>query len=267
MEVTIWGARGSVPNFHREKIQFGTNTSCISLYAHHSERIIFDAGTGIVTLGDEIEKGGYKGCDRIHVFFSHFHWDHIQGLPFFKPIYKKTCDIILYGQPGIQKAFSKQMMAPFFPIPFESLPAKIEIRTIHEPITIGTIKLIFFPLFHPQGCFGYRVEHENKVFVYATDTEPNSGRMDKILVENAKDADLLIMDSDFTLDEAKQRKGWGHSSWKDAVNTAKAANVKRLVLFHHDPFHNDTIVAEKEKQAQKEFPNTCSAFEGLVIEV
>jgi len=267
MEVVIWGARGSVPCSSKQKIHYGTNTPCIEVELAGGERIIFDAGTGLVSLGNYLEKLGFPGCERIHLFFSHFHWDHVQGLPFFKVVYRKETTLRLYGQPGIEVVFSGQMVAPFSPVPFEALPAKIEVVTVDAPLVIGGASVTPVPLNHPQGCYAYVVENGGRKFVYATDTEPDGGEADARLIEAARGAGLLVMDSNHLLHEVEARRGWGHSSWKRCVEVAQAAGVKRLVLFHHDPFHDDEMVTRKERMAQELFPETVCAYEGMRVKV
>lgn len=267
MRVRIWGARGSVPCFSKRKSHFGTNTSCVEVKISEREKLIFDAGTGIVSMGDHISQKNMLKEQNLYIFLSHFHWDHIQGLPFFKPVFSKDATIHIFGKEGIENVFSAQMIAPFYPVPIDALPAKIVLETIVSTVDVFSAKVKPFLLNHPQGCLGYRVEYERKVVVYATDTEPDSGKYDEILFENAKDADLLIMDSNNTLEEASLRKGWGHSTFKDCVDIAKKFSVKKLILFHHDPFHDDNRVFLKEAQAQREFRNSFAAFEEMQIDV
>ena len=279
MEVIFWGSRGSVPCFSKQKVHFGTNTSCLEINIPGEEKIVFDAGTGIVSLGTHLEHQGLKERETIHLFFSHFHWDHIQGLPFFKPVYKKDWTVILYGQPGrpceagqpdqpgIEGVFSTQMMEPFFPLKFEQLPAKMVRVPITDPVELKRSRITPFPLNHPQGCYGYIVETDGCKFVYATDTEPDGGEMDALLLEKAHKADVLAMDAQNSLEETPKRKGWGHSSWEDCIRVAREAGVRRLVLFHHDPFHDDHQVQDKQRQAQRLFPDTICSYEGLRIRI
>ncbi len=267
MDVVFWGARGSVPCSSKQKITYGTNTPCLEMVFSDHERIVFDAGTGLVSLGNHLEKLGFPNCDRIHLFFSHFHWDHVQGLPFFKAVYRKETTLRLYGQPGIETVFSSQMTAPFSPVPFEALPAKIEVITLDAPIALGDVRVTPIPLNHPQGCYAYAVEHRGRKILYATDTEPDGGPMDASLLAGARGADVLVMDSNNAVEELEQRRGWGHSSWVDCVNLAQKAGVKKLILFHHDPFHDDEKVTQKQRLAQERFPDSFCAYEGMRVKV
>jgi len=266
MKIQIWGARGSVPCFSKKKNHFGTNTPCVEVSLAPGRRLIFDAGTGLVSMGNYMSEHRQPNTETINIFLSHFHWDHIQGLPFFKPVFRKDAKIHIYGKEEIEKVFSSQMITPFYPVPFGALPAQIEAVHLESPEELLGARITPFQVNHPQGCIGYRIEAEGKVIVYATDTEPDGGRLDEVLVSHSAGADLLIMDSNNSLEEEKERKGWGHSTWKDCVEVAVKAGVKKLLLFHHDPFHDDEQVFEKEKMAQKEFPASFSAYEDMAIE-
>jgi phosphoribosyl 1,2-cyclic phosphodiesterase len=267
MKLTFWGTRGSVPCFSSEKVRFGTNTSCIEVKLPGRQRIVFDAGTGVILLGDSLVRSGSLDHEVLHLFFSHFHWDHINGLPFFKPSYRKGTCMEIYGRPGVDHVFTAQLQEPFSPIPLEALTAQIHYNTLRAPVKIGPATITPFSLNHPQGCNGYVVKANGKKLVYATDTEPDGGEMDDLLLENAQGADMLVMDSNNSLDEARERKGWGHSTWRDCVRLAREAGVTRLILFHHDAHHNDEAISRKEVLAQREFPETVCAYDGLKLSV
>jgi phosphoribosyl 1,2-cyclic phosphodiesterase len=267
MKINIWGARGSVPCFSKRKNHFGTNTPCVELMISPNERLIFDAGTGLVSMGSFLSEQGFHKSEQLNIFLSHFHWDHIQGLPFFKPVFRKDAKIHIYGKEGIEMVFSSQMITPFYPVPFGALPAHITAVHLESPLNLFGAQITPFQVNHPQGCVGYRVEMAGKVVVYATDSEPDGGKLDEVLIEHSKKADVLIMDSNNSLEEAKERKGWGHSTWKDCIDVAQKASVGKLLLFHHDPFHDDDVVFEKEELARKEFEHSFCAFEDMAIEL
>lgn len=267
VELVFWGTRGSVPCFSGDKVRFGTNTSCLEITWSKNERIIFDAGTGIIHLGNYLKNGGGSSPKPIHLFLSHFHWDHIHGLPFFKPIYSKNHHIIIHGRPGVELVFKGQLIEPFSPIPFEALSAHIEFRKIKDPVRVGEAVIEPFELNHPQGCYGYAVNIRGKKIVYATDTERDNGPMDELLLEKSRDADCLIMDSNNSLEEDEKRQGWGHSTWRDCAAVAKAGGVHRLVLFHNDALHKDTECQRKEQLAQELFSDTLCAYDGLVLDI
>ncbi len=265
MDVTFWGSRGSVPCYTRDKVHFGTNTSSVQVRLAGGECILLDAGTGLVALGDQMWKTGLSDCDTVHLFMTHFHWDHIQGLPFFKPIYRKGMKLAIYGPPGVEAVLSGQIVPPFCPIPREAMAADIEFVTVKDGVRVGDARVTCFPTNHPQGCFGYSLEAGGKKVCYATDLEPDGGRMDDVLLQAARGSDLLIHDSTDSLEEAPNRKGWGHSTWRDCVRTAKASGSGQLVLFHHDAFEDDDAVRRKEALAKAEFSRCQCAFDGLKV--
>jgi phosphoribosyl 1,2-cyclic phosphodiesterase len=267
VKVLFWGTRGSAPCFSGDKVRFGTNTSSVEVRWSAKDRILFDAGTGIIALGNQIHKGDLEADRPLHLFLSHFHWDHVHGLPFFKPAYNNKNHIVICGRQGVRKVFTGQLMAPFSPIPLEALTARIDYVRLRGPIEVGDALVEPFDLNHPQGCFGYAVTVHGKRIVYATDTEPDGGPMDALLAARAREADCLIMDSNNSLEEAKERRGWGHSTWRDCVSLAKKAGVRSLVLFHNDPFHDDRALLRKERLAQKRFPEALTAYDGLVMTV
>ncbi len=267
MELLFWGARGSIPNFTKQKVHFGVNTSCVEMLDVPGHRIIFDAGTGIVSLGNIVAQKKDPTPKVVHIILSHFHWDHIQGLPFFKPAFSPDSEIHIYGKPGLEKVLSRQMTAPFSPVTIDMLPASIHLHTVREPFDIESVHIHPFWLHHPQGCLGFRISMEEKTWVYATDTEPDGGELDEALLRDVEGADLLVMDANFMVEEAPLRKGWGHSTWEDACLVSKKAGVKKLALFHHDPFHEDDLIFQKERQAQALFPRSLAAFEGLKLAV
>jgi phosphoribosyl 1,2-cyclic phosphodiesterase len=267
MRIHVWGARGSVPCFSKKKNHFGTNTPCIEVNFSEQDRLILDAGTGLVSMGNYLSEHGFHKTENLNIFLSHFHWDHIQGLPFFNPVFYKEATINIYGKEGIEMVFSSQMITPFYPVPFGQLPAKIKAVHLDSPIELLGATITPFEVNHPQGCIGYRIEHKGKIVVYATDTEPDGGKLDDVLIEHSKNADLLIMDSNNSPEEALERKGWGHSTWKDCIDVASKAKVKKVLLFHHDPFHDDNLVFQKEAFAQRELKQSFSAFEDMQVDI
>ncbi len=300
MKLIFWGVRGSIPSPGKETVEIGGNTSCVSLETDDGSVIIFDAGTGIRFLGMDLMRrefahGGHTG----HLFFSHTHWDHIQGFPFFmpafvgardeqkNPIAEKTNTFHLYGAKKVferlENTLRGQMEYQYFPIELDGMGANIHFHELQEvPLKVG--KNIITPqhLNHPNGVLAYRVENEDssKVVVYATDTEHyQDGDLDVNILKIAQNADIFIYDAMYTPSEyfgypdnnpltlKAPRIGWGHSTWLEGTRLAKAANVKQLILFHHDPEHTDTFLRAMEEEAQKEFPNALLAFEGLELEL
>ena len=267
VKITFWGTRGSVPCSSGAKVRFGTNTSSVEMLLPGGGRILFDAGTGIIPLGRHLAADGLLAREPVRLFLSHFHWDHIHGLPFFNPVYFEDTRLTIYGRKGVESVFTGQLLEPFSPIPHEALTASIDLVRIGGAVELDDARVEPFELNHPQGCFGYRITAGGKTIVYATDTEPDGGPLDERLVECAADADCLIMDSNNAPAEAAQRRGWGHSTWLDCARTAERAGVGRLVLFHNDPFHDDETLELKERETREHFPASIVAFDGLKLDV
>jgi phosphoribosyl 1,2-cyclic phosphodiesterase len=274
MKIKFYGVRGSLPVCGKEFERYGGNTTCIKIYRENTHRIaIIDAGTGIRTLGKEIISSGLSQ-NIINIFFSHFHLDHIQGLPFFLPAYNKEqrLGIIAMGRRGkvknLKEIFSTQMQEEYFPIGLDMMGAKFEFFTYGEQEKLFGAVVKAAPQHHifPGGSFGFRVEDDSVVVTFCTDAEHIDG-IDPAVVELAKDADLLIHDGQYTPEEYQRFKGWGHSSYEQAAEVAARANVKRLIITHHDPDHNDDMLDEMECKCQKIFPKSVFAKEGMEVAV
>jgi len=240
------------------------------------ERLVFDAGTGLRSLGVELRG---QGPLTLHLFLSHVHWDHIQGLPFFAPIFAPDTTIHVYGQDtalgSLRDALAAQMRAPHFPVPFAAVEKNLEFHVAGPgtPVRIGDATVTSARGNHPGGVLLYRVDHEDSSVVYATDTEHHSDRIDEDLVRLADGTHTLIYDAMYTPAEyagaadGTPRVGWGHSTQVAGADVARSAGVERYVLFHHDPEQDDADVAAKEASAQELFANTVAAREGLVLTV
>jgi phosphoribosyl 1,2-cyclic phosphodiesterase len=205
------------------------------------------------------------------VYLTHFHWDHIQGIPFFLPFYQRGNHFNFYCALrtglGMKDTIEGQMANPYFPVNMGVMGAQRDFFKLDEmPVGIPGGTLRSCPLNHPQGCVAYRIEAEGAAFVLATDTEPGSPPHDRAIREFVRDADVLVYDAQYTPEElAGGKKGWGHSSWLEGVRIAQECNVKKLILFHHDPDSDDAYVDGLVKRAQQEFPATWGANEGLTI--
>lgn len=274
MEVRFWGVRGSVAASGSQVARIGGNTSCLEVTSQ-GERLILDAGTGLRGLGDQLMKEGKPV--KATMLWSHLHWDHVQGFPFFTPAYVKTSELTMYG-PGINgerelpDVLGKQMTPPSFPVPMSAMAAKMAFRSaLHgKTIEVGPFQVTPFELPHPQGCLGYRVEADGRVFVYATDVELSLEKLSRETASFFEGADALCLDAQYTPDEyngvgSMPKKGWGHSTMIDAAQVAFACDVKRLLLFHHDPAHNDDQVENMAEEARGFFRDTEPAREGKRI--
>ncbi|HEX4749702.1 MAG TPA: MBL fold metallo-hydrolase [Bryobacteraceae bacterium] len=260
----FWGVRGSIPTPGPENISYGGNTTCIELHCG-SETLVIDAGSGMRNLGLNLPKRFPGQHLNVHLLFTHFHWDHLQGLPFFIPLYGEDNEFNFYSscQPERLRAILEgQMAAPYFPVSFKFLSSKRNFLELKKPHQIGRAKVYPFPLNHPQGATGFRIEVGSSVVTHASDLEHGEAEFDKVLREYAQNADVLIYDSQYTPEEYPNRRGWGHSTWMEAIKVARDCNVKRVILFHHDPGHNDAAVGEIEKEARTHFAETYAAKEG-----
>jgi len=273
MRVRFWGVRGSTPTPQKENMEFGGNTSCIEVRTDNNEILIFDGGTGIRLLGKELEQEFAGKPIRAHIFFSHFHLDHIQGVPFFRPLYNPKNHFTFYfaGRRDanlVMDALAGMMANPYFPVDMSKLPCSREyIDLVEGTFAVADTKILVLPLNHPQGCVGYRIMQNNKVIAYCTDVEQGADWSDKNLKILARDADFFIVDSQYTPEELPDHVGWGHSSWKQAVQTAIEVGVKRVALYHHDPYHEDSMVEEILANAQKLHPDVIAAREGLEVDL
>lgn len=264
----FWGVRGSIPTPTLENLGFGGNTACIELRSRGGILII-DGGTGARKLGVCLEEELPQRSLTLHLLLTHFHWDHIQGLPFFAPLYDSGNQIMIYsGRPAdeVTGILGGQMSNPYFPVGFGFMSAVrsfVQLRDGGE--RAATVVVHPFPLNHPQGATGFRIEVDGTVITHASDVEHGDPKLDGILREYAQNADVLIYDAQYTPEEYERKKGWGHSTWLEATRVARECNVGRLILFHHDPGHDDTCMREIVRHAQEEFENTDAAEEGMEI--
>jgi ribonuclease Z len=255
MEIRYWGVRGSIPvpstkDFSTKK--YGGNTICIEVRSTTGEVIILDSGTGIRALGREMVQQGFGGLQkcRATIFFSHGHWDHIQGFPFFSPGFYKTNTFDIYGFRGVggslEEYLEAQQTSPNFPVQLGEMGAHLAFHDLQHGNVIKAAGLKVTPcsLNHPGGSFGFAIEEKGAKFVYATDTEHYPDKMDENLLDLSRKANILVYDSMFTPEEYEginepSHVGWGHSTFVAGIDLAIAADVEELVLFHHDPDKND----------------------------
>ena len=271
--IRFWGVRGSIACPLSSHLGYGGNTSCVEVVAGN-ERIIFDAGTGIRLLGKTLLN---DSLSHATLLLSHTHHDHIQGFPFFVPIFKPEYRLRIMaghlkgnvkGYPDLYNALSCQMARPFFPLQLPHLKADItcdEFSAGDSFDLADDLKISTALLNHPDGSVGYRVTYQGHSFVYVTDTEHISGQTDDKVLRLIDGADVVCYDATYTEEEFQPRIGWGHSTWREGVRLAQIAGVKQLVLFHHEPDHDDRIMEDIEDQAKAVWPNVCAAREGFSI--
>jgi len=210
-----------------------------------------------------------------HILVTHYHWDHIQGIPFFSPLYTENNEFQFYsfrskflGRDSLKQVFEAQMALPYFPVDMSAMSAKRKFKEVEggDSFEVGENKITARWLNHPQGCLGFRIETPAGTVAYATDNEPGDAKLDESLLELAAGADILINDAQFTPEQLETtRKGWGHSSWLEGVKVARKTGAKTLVLFHHDPDSTDRMVDTILRQAREEFDSVFAASEGMVI--
>lgn len=265
MDVRFWGVRGSVASSGSQVARIGGNTSCLEVVCD-GHRLILDAGTGIRGLGEALLK---EQPVTATMFFSHLHWDHVQGFPFFTPAFLPSSNLVLYG-PGTEGAqqlrsvLSKQMEPPNFPVPLSAMRAQLEFQSARpsQVIETGPFRVTPIELPHPQGCMGYHIEANGKRLAYCTDVELTLEAMNRELGDVLSGVDALVLDAQYTPDEydgkvGPPKKGWGHSTMIEAARIGQAVDASRLFLFHHDPSHTDDQVEAMAEAAR----HVCSRAE------
>jgi len=270
MQVRLWGVRGSTPTPQMENLAHGGNTACVEIRSATGQLVIIDGGTGIRNLGQALAQQNQQQPFSVHVLLTHYHWDHIQGIPFFLPLYRSDNEITFYAHAELGKVregLAGQMSKPYFPVSLEVAAPRQYVEIDRPCLTIGDLTIRPFQLNHPQGAFGYRIESDGHCMVYASDLEHGHERLDHVLRDYAEGADMLLYDAQYTPEEYPRHKGWGHSTWLEATHTARESSVKQLVLFHHDPWHNDQMLLEIGRKARAEFEHTVVAAEGLVADL
>ncbi|MBN1830192.1 MAG: MBL fold metallo-hydrolase [Deltaproteobacteria bacterium] len=245
MLIRCWGSRGSIPVSGQEYLKYGGDTTCLELRTKNDTIIIIDAGSGIRRLGNQLlkeERLDYK------MIFTHAHWDHLLGFPFFKPLYTSQAKLVMYGCPFVQTSvremISRVMTSPNFPVNYDDLKADIQYQSdCEDAFTIDTVTVNPISLSHPNGGNGYRFTEDGKSLVFLTDNEltfRHPGGLDYCdYLEFSKGADLFIHDAEFTDEDYEQTETWGHSRYRDALRLAMEAGVKQFGLFHHNQDRND----------------------------
>ncbi|MSU35842.1 MAG: MBL fold metallo-hydrolase [Pedosphaera sp.] len=278
MKLKFYGTRGSIPICEPGFQEFGGNTTCLQITFKDSNRIaIIDAGTGIRNLGRDLQAIGHHQ-DQIFMAFTHFHWDHVQGFPFFKPAYdpKQKLTLLTLGKEQIAKNLHEicevQMQSEYFPVQLDRMGATFEFMQIEKASKLFTgldnVNTQFTTNLHnhPGGAYGFRMERNGKVLVICTDIE-HGDQIDPNVVELARGADLLVHEAQYTAEELQQRRGWGHSSYDQAIQLAELAGAKRLALTHHDPDHDDVFLSRMEKLCQERFRECVLARESMELEI
>jgi phosphoribosyl 1,2-cyclic phosphodiesterase len=271
MLVRFWGVRGSTPTPQAENLRYGGNTSCVEVRAGQGI-YVFDCGTGFRQLGRQLAREFSDKPLFAHVLVSHFHWDHIQGIPFFAPLYEGPAKHFAFHSSSrtrsLKRVMEEQMASPYFPVDMNEMKGQRSFYDIEEGRVEldDSITIEARWLNHPQGCLGFRVESQEGTLVYATDNEPGDEQFDRNVRQLARGADVVIYDAQYLPEEYEARKrGWGHSHWREAVNIVMESGAKELVLYHHDPDHTDVCIDSIVKEARNYYPQVRAASEGMEI--
>jgi len=269
--ITFWGTRGSIPCGGSDYIRYGGNTACVELRCDE-KLLIFDGGSGIRNLGNVLIE---SLPEKIDIFLTHCHFDHVCGLPFFAPFYMPSARICLWGGGFATGLTTKSMLAALMKSPFSPVtPSIFQAQVEYCDFCTGDvlypgegIKIKTVGLHHPQGATCYCVFHAGRKICYLTDTAIGPNGIDSNMIDAANGADILIIDSMFTDEEFDERTGWGHMSWRQAVALADAAEAHTLVLFHHHPKHNDIVMDEIAREAGRLRANVIVARENMTLKI
>jgi len=288
MKIKFWGVRGSIPCPGQDTSKFGGNTSCVQVLGGE-EIVVLDAGTGIRELGQQLTAA--KKPVRVHMLLTHTHWDHIQGFPFFTPIYFPGNELFIYGPRALEKSLEEalmfQMQYSYFPVRGVELAARVKFTELgEETFPIGDLEVSTKSMNHPIRVLAYKFRHKGRTAIYTGDNEPyydvlahaSAGAMDtgihrrsefikecnQRVVDFCKGADLLVADAQYTDEEYETKRGWGHSSIGQVLDLSKESEVKKLVLFHHEPTHDDRRLAHIEREARSRARRMKGKFQVLM---
>jgi phosphoribosyl 1,2-cyclic phosphodiesterase len=263
LKIRFWGVRGSIPTPEKDKLRIGGNTPCVVLQYASEPPVIIDAGTGLRVFGSHLS-GFHRGTWKASILFSHFHWDHIQGLPFFPFLYSEKAELDLYsGVPAdeLRAILEGQMNHPYFPVPFAAAASKRQYKQVEGECQIGTLRIRPVRLNHPGGATGYRIDSPEGALIYVSDHEHGKVDIDDGIVQDAAGAEIMVYDAHFTPEEYPPFIGWGHSTWLEGAKLADRAGVGRLLLFHHSPSRTDQAARALLTHARKAFSATDLACE------
>lgn len=269
LKLKFWGVRGSIACATPEHMKYGGNTSCIEVWAG-DHCFVLDAGTGLRGFGNDLAKNGE--CVS-HMLFTHTHWDHINGFPFFAPAYNPANSFIIMAghlddDGGIQDVLSTQMNNPVFPVPLNAMQSSRDYQDFEAGDSFQLfdgVRIKTAPLNHPNGATGYRIEHGGRSAVYITDTEHVPGKPDENILGLIDGADVVIYDSTYTEEEFPSKTGWGHSTWNEGMRLCQEANAKQLAIFHHEPDHTDDFMDKLAAEAADAWDGNIVCREGMEI--
>jgi phosphoribosyl 1,2-cyclic phosphodiesterase len=270
MEIRFWGTRGSIPAPGPHTLEFGGNTTCVEVILASGYRVVIDGGTGLRPLGKKL-KENREPC-RFHLLLSHGHWDHLLGIPFFSPIYQEDTEILVDGWPpafqAMTRVFDSHMGNGFFPVAFDQLKARIDYinHLAHGHLDVEGARIDAIRLNHPQGGLGFRFREGKRTMVFVTDNELGAGQSKRLpdFIKFVSGCDLLIHDAQYLPTDFPERRGWGHSTYEEAVTLAQKGKVRTLILTHHDPSRSDAEVEKiienaRKMAAKQEYPEFIDA--------
>ena len=264
--LVVHGARGSMSVSGDAYRRYGGNTTCFAVEVAPKHYLVIDCGTGLRNLEHLLD---LSSPHTFSVFLTHFHWDHIQGLPVFSPLYDEMHRFVFHAVVshgvGVGELLGRGLRPPLFPVALDEAPAAVSYHSLEGPVNIAGVMVTPAALRHPQGVTAYRLDSDVRSVVIATDHEAGDPDVDARLTDLASGADVLLHDGQYTEEELTAKAGWGHSSWAKAVDAAKAAGVARLVLTSHDPDRSDDGVDHLVQTARRRFALTYAAYEGLVV--
>jgi len=271
--VRYWGVRGSVPTPGPSTMRYGGNTTCIEVRCD-GQIFVIDSGTGARELGNRLMREAGGQPVEVTMLYSHHHLDHVQGFPFFVPIYQPSSKLHIYSgttnQGVTEQVLSAQMAYPAFPVGLDQLPSDLTFHIFEagDTLTFGDVTVRTCPLNHPGGAIAYRFEHRGRAFVQASDVEHTEEHPDSALTELCREADYLSYDSTYVDGaEYQQFKGWGHSTWRHGLDIAQAAGVESFIAFHHDPSHDDDFMDGMNRDIAAAAPGSMVAIEGMEIDL
>ena len=269
MKTTIWGCRGSLATPGPATVRYGGNTSCVHVRTKSGRTVVLDAGTGARSLGQRLVG---EGVDRLDLFLTHLHLDHVEGLGFFGPLFEPDATVTIHGpRPGdrsLEQWIATYLSPPFFPVPFERIPARIEfMEVVPGRYEVDGLRITAASVSHPGNTVGYRLEEAGRTLAFVPDNEP--GLDPDAALELATGADVLFHDAQYTEEEYGTRVGWGHASLPDFARLVRRAKPGRVVMFHHDPSHSDEQLERMEQDARGlcERDDVQLGREGLEIEL
>jgi phosphoribosyl 1,2-cyclic phosphodiesterase len=271
--LTLRGVRGSAPSPGAHTVRYGGHTTCLELAFAEDHRLILDCGSGLRTLGNELAVREHQGPLRFDVLLTHYHTDHLEGLRFFKPLYEPRSEFVFHGFPpedmDVQGAVDGLMRPPWFPLRLEDTPSRKRFVDLSEgTMDLHGLSITAASVDHPQGSAGYRLDHGSHSIAFVTDTEPRDPASESAVARLAVGVGVLIHDAQYTPEEYERLyRGWGHSTWRHAIEAARRSGARELLLFHHDPDRSDEDLDAILEQARKEFPAVRMAREGMTLEL